>query len=287
MKPIHEAWCCQIELTNYCGHDCLYCSRYSKHVREDQRYHMDIEYLEDALNSLENWPSKIGIIGGEPLRHPEFEKCCKLIQTKFSKDKMGLWTSGGSNWNKYKSIIDETFGFIAYNEHNKQQQEVCKHQPITLAIKDIVPDEKLREKLIDDCWVQRTWCPTITPKGGFFCEVAGALDIILDGPGGFALHKKWWENSLEQFAIQKIYCRYCGMAIPYQRELIKNKKEKFSISSLNLFRNNNLPNMEDDKIELITDTLTEADIIENIKTWDPGNYRGDIVADNPPNREIK
>ena len=45
--------------------------------------------------------------------------------------------------------------------------------------------------------------------------------------------------------------------------------------------------MEDDKIELITDTLTEADIIENIKTWDPGNYRGDIVADNPPNREIE
>lgn len=111
MKLINEAWCCQIELTNYCGHDCLYCSRYSKHIRNDNRYHMDFKYLEKALNSLKDWPAKIGIIGGEPILHPEFEKCCKLIQSKFPQEKMGLWTSGGKKWNEYKQIIDETFGW--------------------------------------------------------------------------------------------------------------------------------------------------------------------------------
>jgi len=280
MKAINEAWCCQIELTNFCGHDCLYCSRYNKHIRKDQKYHMSLKFLGKALDSLKDWPAKIGIIGGEPLKHPDFEKCCKLIQSKFPREKMGLWTSGGSRWNELKPIIDKTFGFVAYNEHNKQQQETCMHQPITLSIFDLVPDSDLRDKLIDDCWVQRTWCPTITPKGAFFCEIAGALDIITDGKGGYDLTPDWWERTPEKFQGQiSQYCNFCGMAIPYQREFIKNKMEKFSPATFSLFRKLNLPNMEQEKIEVVTEKLDEISINENAKTWYPGNYRGDNQED--------
>jgi len=280
MKAINEAWCCQIELTNYCGHDCLYCSRYSKHIRKDQKYHMSLELLEEALISLKDWPAKIGIIGGEPLRHPEFERCCKLIQSKFPREKMGLWTSGGSRWSELKSIIDKTFGFVAYNEHNKQQQETCKHQPITLSIFDLVPDVNLRDKLINDCWVQRTWCPTITPKGAFFCEVAGALDIILDGKGGYDLTQNWWKRKPEDFQDQvSRYCDLCGMAIPYQRELIENRIEKFSPTTFSLFKRLTLPCMEQEKVEIIIEQLDEISINGNAKTWYPGNYRGDNQED--------
>lgn len=280
MKPISEAWCCQIELTNFCGHDCLYCSRHNKHIRKDQRFFMSTEFLESALDSLKDWPGKIGIIGGEPLLHPEFEKCCKIIQSKFDRGKMGLWTSGGSRWESLKPFIDETFVFVAYNEHNKQQKEVCKHQPLTLAICDLVPDVELREKLIDDCWVQRTWCPTISPKGAFFCEVAYALDLIFDGPGGFEITEDWWKRTPEEYKKQRDrYCKFCGMALPYERELIKNTKEKFSKTSLSLFQKHNLKNIEDDKIELIDTILNESDIKKIAKTWFPGNYRGDNQED--------
>ena len=280
MKPIYEAWCCQIELTNYCWHDCLYCSRYNKHIRKDQRFHMDLDFLKKALLSLESWPAKIGIIGGEPILHPEFKKCCDIIQSIFPRDKMGLWTSGGAKYAGYKDIIDQTFGFVAYNEHNKQQQETCRHQPITLSIHDLVPDEDLRHELIEDCWVQRTWCPTINPKGAFFCEVAGALDIILDGPGGYDVKHGWWKKAPEDFNDQvRRTCLLCGMAIPYGRDLIKNKKEKFSFTTYELFHDHELRNMGPDKVKLITQPLSVLEIKENAKTWFPGNYRGDNQVD--------
>lgn len=280
MKPIYNAWFCQIELTSYCGRDCLYCSRYSKHVKKNNRQHMPLNILKDALCSLKKWPSKIGIIGGEPILHPEFEKCCEIIQEIYPRDKMGLWTSGGTRFNKLRSIIDKTFGFVAYNEHNKAQQELCYHQPLTLAISDIVPNLSLQKELIDDCWVQRTWCPTIGVKGAFFCEVACALDLILEGPGGYKIEPKWWDKKPEEFQDQvNRYCHLCGMAIPYKRELIKNNIEKFSPTTVKLFREHNLPNMENDKIEIIVDQLTKDELIENAKTWFPGNYRGDLHSD--------
>lgn len=280
MKPIHQAWCCQIEITNHCDRSCLYCSRYNRHLREDQRYHMDIGYLEMALNSLENWPNKIGIIGGEPILHPQFEECCKLIQTKFPKEKMGLWTSGGEKWEGYRDIVADTFGFVAYNEHNNFQKENCRHQPLTLAISDLVMDVDLMMRLIDDCWVQRTWCPTINPNGAYFCEVAGALDYILDGISGFNLQKNWWAKNVEDFKDQIVLnCFFCGMALPYERELLKNKKEKFSPRMVKIFREHKLANMGDDKIEVVKEVLSEDDINRLAKTWYPGNYRGDTQDD--------
>ena len=280
MKPISEAWVCQLEITNFCGRNCLYCSRYQRHLRKDQRYHMSLKFLEKALDSLKYWPGKIGAMGGEPILHPEFEACCELIRSKFPKDKMGLWTSGGKNYDKLKPVIDKTFGFVAYNEHNSDQQEVCKHQPITLSIKDLVPDKDLRDKLINDCCVQKIWAPAINPKGGFFCEIAAALDLLLDGPGGYELTPDWWKKSPKEYKNQvDENCGICGMAIPYERELIKNQVEKFSPSTLKLFRDLKLPNVEDNKIKLITEQLDEAAVRENCRLWTPGNYREDIKSD--------
>jgi len=184
MKSIQDKWVCHIEITNHCYGSCLYCSRYNKHIKLNQRYHMSLKYMEKALDSLKDFPGKIGFMGGEPLLHPEFEECCELARSKFPKDKLGLWTSGGKNYNKLKPAIDKTFGFVAHNEHNSNQQEVCRHQPITLAIQDLVPDKKLRDKLISDCWVNDIWAASINIKGGFFCEVAAALSILTEGSNG-------------------------------------------------------------------------------------------------------
>src|SRR5690606_9910848 len=37
---------------------------------------------------------------------------------------------------------------------------------------------------------------TCTPKGYFFCEVAGHLDMVLDGPGGLPLEPGVWTGDL-------------------------------------------------------------------------------------------
>ena len=233
MIKMTDQWCIQVDITNVCvGHDCLYCSRYNRHIRNDQKYFMPLEQVDKVLNSLVGWPKTIGIIGGEPILHPQFIDICKQIQKIFPKEKMGLWTSGGHKYQEYLPTINETFGFVAFNEHSEHQKNTCKHQPLSLAISEVVEDELLVEKLVDNCWTQKNWCGTSNKFGSYFCEISAAIDLILfDGAHAWPTEGHWWDKSPEQYKEQReALCKFCGMALPVDRELIKNTKEKETIS---------------------------------------------------------
>jgi hypothetical protein len=242
---------------------------------------MTLQQINQALDSLKTWPAKIGIIGGEPVLHPDFPQICELIRSKFPSAKMGLWTSGGKNFDRYLPLIKSTFGQIAYNEHNKEQLKTCKHQPLTIAIKDVVPDPCVRAQLIDDCWVQRTWCATINHFGAYFCEVAAAQDVLLNnGKNGWPVVPEWWRKTPDQFRDQiDAFCDNCGMAIPMERELILKKSEKFSPSVLQMFKDHNLSHISENEIEIFNHQFTKEEIQKNIRSWTPGNYRGDLRED--------
>ena len=160
MQPIYNAWCIQIDVTSFCVHSCLYCSRYNRHLRPDQRKHMPVETFVNALISLRDWPTKIGIIGGEPLLHPEFSVLNALLRKNFPKSKLGLWTSGiprtAMEDPRSNPDIQSTYGLIAYNPHDEEQTKKCLHQPLTVSICEVIKDEHLMWQLIDSCWVQRT-----------------------------------------------------------------------------------------------------------------------------------
>lgn len=281
MKPIYQGWFCHIELTNYCWKDCVYCSRFSRHIRKDQRYHMSLEQVELALKSLKDWPNGIGIIGGEPTLHPKFKEVCDLLLDYNKPEKYGLWTTGGKRFNDNVKKINQTFKkLIAYNEHNEKQQNMCRHQPATLAINDLVKDEQVKQKLINNCWVQLNWCPSIGKKGAFFCEVAYAIDTILDGPGGYNIVPGWWQKQPKDFKDQvDRYCGHCGMAVPFTRQLLKDKRELISESNYKLYKKLNLPNMESEKVEIFNEILSIGDIKKFAQGWDPRNYRGDVRKD--------
>ena len=182
MRPIYEAWFCHIEVTNFCEKSCIYCSRWTRHLRNDQYFYMTLDEIDFALETLmptkksaHQWPNKIGIIGGEPTLHPEFEAICKLLLKRGPKSRYGLWTYGGKQYQEYKQLIDKTFDLIAYNEHNENQQQTCKHQPATVAIGEVIPDKALRNKLIDNCWVQLYWCPSIAKNKASRCLLSISL----------------------------------------------------------------------------------------------------------------
>ncbi len=242
---------------------------------------MSLEQIAAALDSLLYWPGKIGIIGGEPLLHTDFVRVMELIRERFPAEKMGLWTSGGKNYRTLLPDIQSTFDYLAYNEHNPEQLKSCKHQPLTVAIKEVITDEKLRKSLINDCWVQRTWCPTINHYGAYFCEVAAAQDVLLnDGENAWPVEPMWWRKYPGEFAGQvETFCDNCGMAIPMERELILNKTEKFSPALLQRFRQQGLKKVADSDVELFSRSITTDEIIKNIPTWTPGNYRGDLRED--------
>ena len=65
----------------------------------------------------------------------------------------------------------------------------------------------------DNCWWQRLLgSPSVTPKGGFFCEVAASMDMLFDGPGGWKIEKDWWKRGPEDFKEQLMWCEYCSGA---------------------------------------------------------------------------
>jgi hypothetical protein len=176
---------------------------------------MTVPVFYKALESLEGWKGGIGIMGGEPTLHPEFKKILEIFRTLVpDKRKRELWTAG-YKWKQYEKDIKETFDedLISYNDHT---QTCGKHAPILASVRDLVRDPKEREAIIENCWVQPRWSSSITPFGCYFCEIAGAMDIMLTGgKNAWPLEKGWWERSVKEFEKQKkSICPSCGINIP-------------------------------------------------------------------------
>lgn len=271
MKPIYEAWCIQIEVTNACPNRCAHCTRAVRHVRKP--YFMSLEEIDRALESLKGWPKVVGCMGGEPTIHPQFEEVCLLYQKHFPRHQCGLWTSGGPAFEKHRKVISETFGKMLYNDHS----EVGKHQPFLLAIEETVDDERLRNELIEKCWVQRLWSPSINTKGAFFCEIAAVIDLLFDGPGGYCLNDAgdaWWRKTPAEFHDQvDRYCRQCGMAIPFKD--IPNDISDEYVSSKNRERLLKVNSPWADKLKVVESKLSLDDIKANLKDYAPWEYLGE------------
>jgi hypothetical protein len=179
---------------------------------------MSMDELRTAITSLEGYPGQVGLMGGEPCVHPQFREICEIFQEMIpDKCKREFWTAG-YKWEEYKDIIYETFeaDLIHYNDHSRPGEGW--HQPILISIDEMVDDKDKMWRLIDNCWVQERWSASITPKGAFFCEVAGALDMLFDGPGGWPLEKGWWKRTPSDFEVQKKNnCVRCSAALPMAR----------------------------------------------------------------------
>jgi len=229
MKSPKDMTKIQIDITNACGNICSNCTRFCGH--HEKNFFMDYEFFTKAVDSLDGFDGMVGIIGGEPTLHPEFEKFADYIRKKRVDEKVaharkpiddmqeyiqthlwnpeakaGLWSSLTNGYYKYFETINDTFKTQLLNDHNN----TCMHQALLMPRKELgITDEEWIEKR-DNCWIQNTWSATITPKGAFFCEVAGALDMLFHGPGGWPIEKDWWKREPKDFADQLHWCEMCS-----------------------------------------------------------------------------
>ncbi len=233
---------------------------------------MDLETIENALDSLEGFQQYIGIMGGEPTKHPDFSEICKLIQKKVPKGKRRLHTSG-YKWNQYRSIIRKTFGVqVDYNDHKDLSQ---KHHPMLIAVEDVVPNLKIADKLIDACWVDQRWSASINPKGCFFCEIAAAQDMLFEGPGGMPIQKGWWDKPSQFFADQrKRYCYRCGACVPFYPVFVKENKDYVSMRNFNRLNALKTPRFLKKRVKLIQDRYSEGQLQKLSQEWEPWNHWG-------------
>lgn len=263
----------QIEITNACNLQCSNCTRFVGHHKKP--FFMDLPTVAKALDSLEGYPEQIGIMGGEPTLHPQFAEICKLVQEKISNRRQrALWTNG-FQWEKYEENIGETFDkdMVVYNDH--KDMDIGKHQSLLLAATDIVDDKELMWRLIGNCWVQWRWAASITPKGGFFCEVAAAQDYLFDGPGGYPLEKGWWNKNPNEFMDQvKRYCPNCSAAIPMPGVDAHASYDVVSKTIAERLRQVDSPKFLRGDFKLVDMKLTETDIEKTVQEgWTPWSHR--------------
>jgi hypothetical protein len=229
----------QIDITNACFNSCSNCTRFCGN--HSKTFNMSWTQFRKACESLYDFPGMIGIIGGEPTLHPEFDRFINYYSQVFPKRtkaaddvnspigdimahrntfwnnpdlcRRGLWTSFGPGYKKHYELIRDVFEYQCVNDHKNAGQ----HQANMISRKELgIPDDEFF-KLRDACWLQNNWSATITPKGAFFCEVAGAMDMLLDGPGGWPVEYGWWRRPVEEFGNQLNWCELCGhcLAVPY------------------------------------------------------------------------
>lgn len=256
----------EIDITNACVHNCSNCTRMCGH--HVKPFFMSWDTFKRAVDSLDGFEGGVGMMGGEPTLHPEFERFAEYLNSKYEqpkennyfisptahfmrdrkleernltytyKEKNGLgqrvkgpvlFSSLASNYHKYYEIIQDVFRFQGINDHITP----CFHQPIMVNRTDMGISDEEWVALRDHCWVQNTWSASITPKGCFFCEVAGALDMLFDGPGGWPIEKNWWKRKPEDFKDQLHWCELCGIALNTRS---RNANEEIDDVSVSLFK---------------------------------------------------
>lgn len=264
----------QIDVTNKCFNKCIYCDRYERHLREDMLWEMDLDMIEYAIDCCLDMPiAMIGIIGGEPQMHSKFKQICSLVRSKTPYGKIALYTSIDPNKSKYKADIMETFRYIPLNPHNSEQLRTCQHQPLTLAVKDMVTDKKLREELIDKCWIGDHWCFSIAPSGIYHCEIGYGL-AALQGIKGWPIEKGWWKR--ETMEDQLHICQLCGGCIPMEKQYLCQTAQKISPSFLEMLKKHNLPIGE---YELVPYAFPKSYMAHWAKTWRPDQYRNETIEE--------
>src|SRR3990167_7075069 len=213
MRDIAANVVIQIEVTDACP---LACQEFTLHVGHHPKpFFMELDFAERAIRATLDSPSRLGLMGGEPTLHKDFRELLALWRDLVPLERRELWTAG-FRWGEYADDIKQTFlpELIHYNDHVAYDG---MHKPLLIALNEVIDDPELKKQLLDNCPYQTHWSASITPKGGFFCEVAASLDWLFDGPGGWPVVEGWWKRTVADYTDQvERYCGNCSGAIPME-----------------------------------------------------------------------
>lgn len=277
MKSVADNDTIQIEITNVCPNRCSNCTRY---VGLAKPYCMDFEYFKKAVDSLERFHNMVGVMGGEPLLHPQFDQICEYAFSKFPREQLGLWTCFPKGSEKYRELIVRTFGNVFLNDHSRAD---IWHHPFLVAAADLVPSRDMIFYVADKCYFQRAWSASINPRGAYFCEMAASYAMLFPQTtmDGWELTKGWWRKTTKDYRKQiEAFCEYCGGALFLKRRKSVNGS-LYDITETNLDRMlHEHPKVDLKRFVLYDekDLLEAAECQETLAAYKDPCYRNDIAA---------
>lgn len=198
----------QIEITNYCPKDCGNCTRFCQLVKKP--YMMPLKQVKRAIDSMVGYPHMTGIMGGESLCHPDFDKICKYLQKKIPIEQCGLWTALPPGKEHHAQVICDTFKHVFLNDHSRGD---IAHQAPLVGAREIWTNEKEMWLRIWGCWAQMSWSASINPRGAWFCEIAASMAMLFEEGEGWPVEAEWWTRTPLDFTEQAHrFCPRCGFA---------------------------------------------------------------------------
>lgn len=245
-KGIWNSGICQIMICRSCNESCVHCSQGSDLAGRPAM--MSVEQFRQACMSLESYFGIVGVFGGNPTTHPEFDKICEVMRGIIPFARRGLWSNAllgkGAHarvtFNPARSNLNCHLSREAYDEFARDWPESIPflrgmdqdsvHGAPFVAIKDVVPDEAERWRMIGDCDVNKHWSSCIGTVNGelraYFCELAYAQAALhadnpdWDGTGrpmpdtSVKVEPNWWKRPQKDFEAQiRLHCQACGIAL--------------------------------------------------------------------------
>lgn len=230
----------QIVVTTACDlYTCSNCTQLLP-FRKDYR-HMSVKCFEQALKYLKDWPGVVGMFGGNPCCHPEFEVLCDLMDRYIQpQSRRGLWSNnilghgpmirkvfypdGRFNLNVHRNIpaAMEIMDWLPDKLIKSSVRSDSWHSPILLNYKDLGMSEAEWVTAREACDINRKWSAAVVERSGrpyaYFCEVAAALDGIKGENHGMPLHHEWWKSPMVAYAHQVHACCDQGCGVPLRHK---------------------------------------------------------------------
>jgi hypothetical protein len=259
----HRGVVLQVKATNACDLDCRACTAAVGLARKHRRvWFMTPDQFRTALRSLNGFHGIVGMFGGNPCIHPQFDDLCSIFREEFpDKTQRGLWSN---NLRGKVALCRETFHGPHCNLNVHRDAAALKeirdgwpearpighrkpsmHGSWWVAMQDLIPDEAERWELIGRCYVNQTWSAEITVIRGelraFFCEFAATQAEYADLSGhadlGLPVEPGWWNHSIERYAEQvRHYCHRCGAPLnPKKVEDLSDAPEDFTATHSPVF----------------------------------------------------
>lgn len=233
----------QVRVIRSCDLGCFGCTQASQIAGPKES--MSIEHFEQALISLKGYFGVVGVFGGNPALHPEFEDICKLMQKHVPFQQRGIWCNHPRGKGK---LMRETFNpaHSNLNVHMSQQaydefkrdwpesnpvglQTPSRHSPVHGSMVDLGVPESERWTRIANCDINQHWSAIIATVGdniyAFACEIMASQAFLRrDEPGfqhhGMAVEPGWWQKPMQAFADQvRAHCHHCLVPMRGKGEL--------------------------------------------------------------------
>lgn len=252
----------QIHVTRACDQACFHCTQGSNLGGKPVMITPD--QFDAACASLQDYWGVVGVFGGNPTMHPQFDELCKIMRSRIPFEQRGLWSNNLRGKGAHARVtFNPRYSNLNMHLSGEAHAEFCRDWPESIpylkgldadsvhgspwvAIKDVIDDEAIRWSMIGRCDINQHWSAMVCVVRGelraFFCEIAGAMSMLhqdnpdWNGTGkpmpdlGLPVTPGWWKLPLAAFRDQVMTCCHnCGIPMRRPGQLaIGGEQEEFS-----------------------------------------------------------